>query len=216
MLETHEVEPSETVRSTVIWMHGLGASCHDFDDVVPLLASSGVRFVFPQAPERAVTVNAGMRMPAWYDLLTFKDPPLREAPEDVDASLGQIQELITREQARGVPSERIVVAGFSQGGAMALHTLLHHDQTLAGVMVLSGYLLCPDRFEARSVANCQTPVLFCHGSEDDVVPLELGRRAFSKLKEASFEAQWNEFPMAHSLCMPEVKKIAKWLGSVCA
>ena len=111
-------------------------------------------------------------------------------------------------------AKRVVVAGFSQGGAMALHTLLHHNQTLGGVMVLSGYLLCPDRFEARNAANRQTRVLYCHGSEDDVVPLDRGKRAFTKLEKAGFDAHWSEFPMAHSHCMPEVRQIASWLATL--
>lgn len=216
MLETHEVETGGRVHSSVIWMHGLGASCHDFDDLVPLLATQGVRFVFPQAPQRPVTINGGMRMPAWYDILSLQDPPLREAPHDVEASLASIQELIAREQERGVPSQRVVVAGFSQGGAMALHALLHHDAPLRGAMVLSAYLLRPDRFEARHTANAKNSVLFCHGTQDEVVPLELGKSAFSRLQGEGYDVSWNEFSVAHGLCMPEVKVIAQWLGTAFA
>jgi phospholipase/carboxylesterase len=212
VLDTFEIEPSKPQRGSVIWMHGLGASNHDFDPIVPELDAGFLRFVFPAAPVRPVTINQGMRMPAWYDILSFDDPPLREKEADVRESAGAIALLIEREHERGVPYSSIVLAGFSQGGAMALHAGLRAQQTLAGVIVLSGYLLLPDRFEAeRSAASAKTPFLFCHGRFDPVVPFFLGRAGFERVAAAGHVAQWAQYDMEHSMCMEEVLAIRDWL-----
>ncbi len=212
MLDTFEIEPSETQRGSVIWMHGLGASNHDFEPIVPELGASFLRFVFPAAPERPVTINGGMRMPAWYDILSFDDPPLREDEADVRQSTQELARLIEREHERGVPYSSIVLAGFSQGGAMALHSGLRAEQTLGGVICLSGYLLLPAHFEAeRTAASQQTPFLFCHGRFDPVVPHSLGRAGFERVKAAGHAAEWHEYDMEHSMCLEEVLEIRDWL-----
>jgi phospholipase/carboxylesterase len=215
VLDTFEIDASAPQRGSVIWMHGLGATNHDFDSIVPELGADDLRFVFPAAPERPVTINQGLRMPAWYDILSFDDPPLREDEGHVREVARDIHELIERERERGVPCSSIVVAGFSQGAAMALHVGLRSEQTLAGILVLSGYLVVPNDFDAeRSPGNQQTPVLFCHGSFDPIVPVALGRRAHARLLEAGYPARFEEYPMQHSLCIDEVRRIGHWLRQV--
>lgn len=219
MLEVFEIEPQVVATQSptalpgaVIWLHGLGASNHDFEDLVPELETPHLRYVFPAAPIRPVTINGGMRMPAWYDIQSLQNPPLREREADVLQVSGELRELIEREQARGIPSSRIVLAGFSQGGAMALEVGLRYPSRLAGVLVLSGYLLRPDTFEVeRHAANQETPFLFCHGALDPTVPLALGRSAVQRLQGARYDAQLLEYPMGHSVCMPEVLAIRDWL-----
>lgn len=211
-LETFEIEATAEQRGTVIWLHGLGASNHDFDPIIPELAAPHLRFVFPAAPLRSVTINQGMRMPAWYDILSFDDPPLREEEPHVREMASELVALVERERARGVRAEQIVLAGFSQGGAMALHVGLRAERPLAGVMVLSGYLLIPDRLEEeRQPGGRQTPFLFCHGRYDPVVPLRLGQASFARVTRAGYSAEWAEYDMQHSLCLEEVRRIRSWL-----
>jgi len=211
-LETFEIKATAAQRGTVIWLHGLGASNHDFDPIIPELAAPHLRFVFPAAPLRSVTINQGMRMPAWYDILSFDDPPLREEQSHVRDMASELVALLERERARGVRSEDIVLAGFSQGGAMALHVGLRAERRLAGVMVLSGYLLIPERLEdERQPGGRQTPFLFCHGRYDPVVPLRLGQASFARVTHAGYTAEWAEYDMQHSLCLEEVRRIRSWL-----
>lgn len=213
MLSTFEIEPTDRQRGTVIWMHGLGASNHDFDSIVPELEAPFLRFVFPAAPVRAVTINGGMRMPAWYDILSFDDPPLREKEDDVREAEREIRALVERERARGVPPSQVVLAGFSQGGAMALHVGLRAEEPLAGVLVLSAYLLLPQRFDQeRTAASTAAPVLFAHGRYDGVVPFGLGKAAHDRLAQAGYTTRWAAFDMEHSLCLQEVSLIARWLA----
>ncbi len=196
-------------------MHGLGATNHDFDDVIPHLDAPSARFVFPAAPIRPVTVNGGLVMPAWYDIISFDDPPLREDAPSVRHAEGLVSSLLKAEVARGTPAERIVIMGFSQGGAMALHNGLRHPEKLAGIAVLSGYLLLPDLFdEERHSANADTPILCCHGSLDPVVPLTLGKRAHETVSAAGYPSEWHTFPMAHSLCLPEIAVLKEWLSKL--
>jgi phospholipase/carboxylesterase len=211
-LETFEIEATSEQRGTVIWLHGLGASNHDFDPIIPELAAPHLRFVFPAAPLRSVTINQGMRMPAWYDILSFDDPPLREEESHVREMASELVALVERERARGMRAEHIVLAGFSQGGAMALHVGLRAERRLAGVLVLSGYLLIPDRLEEeRQPGGRQTPFLFCHGRYDPVVPLRLGQASFARVTRAGYTAEWSEYDMQHSLCLEEVRRIRSWL-----
>jgi phospholipase/carboxylesterase len=215
MLDVFEVDATSSRRGSVIWMHGLGASNHDFDDLIPELELPFLRFVFPAAPLRAVTINGGMQMPAWYDILTFDDPPLREAAEDVRGVTHDISALIQREIDAGVPGNRIVLAGFSQGGAMALHVGLREAHELAGIMVLSGYMVLPHTFaEERSAANAKTPVFMAHGTQDPVVPLALHRAAVATLRAAHYPVETHEYGMGHNLCLPEVADIRRWLGAL--
>lgn len=212
MLDVFEVEPTEPLRGTVIWMHGLGATNHDFNDVVPELDTPYLRYVFPAAPIRAVTINGGMPMPAWYDILSFQDPPLRESEPDVRDAALDVSALIHREIERGVPSHKIVLAGFSQGGAMALHVGLREVQPLAGIVVLSGYLVLPHMFDAeRSPANTGTPLFMAHGTLDPTVPLSLYRRALQILRAANCQVDDHEYRMGHSLCLPEIADLRQWL-----
>jgi len=193
-------------------MHGLGASNHDFDDLIPELGLPGIRYVFPAAPNRPVTINGGMRMPAWYDILSLANPPLRECESDVRQTDTEISALIDRERARGIESSRIVLAGFSQGGAVALHSALRYRDALGGAMILSAYLLLPQTLEQeRAPANNSLPLLFCHGDADAVVPLELGRKAYQRVADVGYPAEWHQFPMGHSLCLPELTLIRTWL-----
>jgi len=211
LLPCVEVGPTGAVDGAVVWMHGLGASGHDFEELVPLLRLPRVRFVFPHAPQRAVTINMGLIMPAWYDIRSLTSP--REEDErGIRESQGLIEALVTRELERGVPAARIVLAGFSQGGAMALFTGLRHAEALAGVMVLSGYEVLPQTRSAElSTANHETPLLCCHGSHDQVVPLGLARAAFEAHARAEREAAWHEFPMGHEVCLSEVDVVRAWL-----
>jgi phospholipase/carboxylesterase len=211
-LDTFEIEATAPERGSVIWLHGLGATNHDFDPIIPELGAPHLRFIFPAAPLRQVTINQGLRMPAWYDILSLDDPPLREEESHVREVATQIGALVERERARGLRSQDIVLAGFSQGGAVALHVGLRAERQLAGVLVLSGYLLLPDQLEAeRQPGGRQTPFLFCHGRYDPVVPLRLGQASFARVTRAGYNAEWAEFDMQHSLCMEEVRRIRGWL-----
>jgi phospholipase/carboxylesterase len=211
-MDVFEVEPTAPQLGSVIWMHGLGATNHDFDDVIPELNCGFLRFVFPAAPVRPVTINAGMPMPSWYDILSFDDPPLREFEPDVRESAASVVTLIQRELDRGIPSHRIVLAGFSQGGAMALHIGVRETRPLAGILVLSGYMLLPDTFESeRSPHNGATPVFIGHGTQDPIVPLHLARKAASTLRSSGYSVETHDYPMGHSLCLPEVAHIRHWL-----
>jgi phospholipase/carboxylesterase len=215
MLGTFEVDARGETRGAVIWMHGLGASNHDFEDIVPMLGRPDLRFIFPAAPVRPVTINGGFPMPSWYDILSFDNPPLREHEPDVRASAEQIVALIDRQVALGVDSRRIVLAGFSQGGAIALHVGLRYQKPLAGILVLSGYLVLPQQLkQERHAANTSTPVLFCHGTVDPTVPLQLARTAFQSVTALQQPAEFLEFNMPHTICEPEITAITRWLGEL--
>jgi phospholipase/carboxylesterase len=206
--------PATPATASVIWLHGLGADGHDFVPIVPELklpAVPSIRFVFPHAPMRPVTLNMGMRMRAWYDIKTLTaegradEPGLRESTD-------RVVQLIEAERALGIPSERIVIAGFSQGGALALHVALRHPEPLAGILALSCYLpLQAVLANALSDANRQTPILMCHGQHDPVLPLALGVAACNWLRAAGYRVEWKEYPMEHQVCLPEIQDIASWL-----
>ena len=197
---------------TIIWLHGLGANGHDFEPIVPHLGLSGVRFVFPHAPARPVTINGGFVMPAWYDILAMGTPG-GENGDDVRESAARIEDLIAREAARGVASERIVLAGFSQGGAMALFAGLRHRRPLRGIMVLSGYEVLARARDEVGAANRETPLLFCHGTHDPMVDVARARAAFAACREGRPDAQWHEFPMGHEVSPAEIAVIREWLGA---
>ncbi|MBK6921247.1 MAG: alpha/beta fold hydrolase [Deltaproteobacteria bacterium] len=218
LLPCVEVEPAGVVRAdaSVIWLHGLGADGHDFEPVVPLLGCTGVRFVFPHAPAIPVTINGGMVMPAWYDIRSLDfDDDRREDLAQVEASAREIVGLVERERARRVPPSRIVLAGFSQGAAMAVHVAVRYRDALAGLLVLSGYLVAPARFDAEaSAANRGIPVLQCHGRFDDVVPIAAGRDLYDTLHESAAEptdVHWREYPMGHEVCPEQLDLIGAWL-----
>lgn len=210
-----EVVPrSRAADAAVIWLHGLGADGHDFVPLLPELrlpSHLAVRFVFPHAPVRPVTVNNGWPMRAWYDIRSL-DASGRDDAEGIADSAARVRALIAAEQARGIASRRIVLAGFSQGGAVVLHTGLREPQALAGILALSTYLPLRERLVAEMpAANCQVPILMCHGTQDAVVTLDFALQSRAALLAAGCALDWHEFPMAHALCAPEVALISQWL-----
>jgi phospholipase/carboxylesterase len=211
----HETGPQPT--HSVIWLHGLGADGHDFAPIVPELqlpASLAVRFVFPHATIQPVTINGGMAMRSWYDILT---PNLvkREDETGIRISEQAIQALIARENARGIPSARIVLAGFSQGCAMTLHTGIRFKEKLAGLMGLSGYLPLIDMAaHEREPVNAATPIFLAHGTHDPVVTLERAEASRAKLVDLGYQVQWHTYPMPHSVCAQEIDDISSFLQSV--
>lgn len=215
ILPSVEIGPErEPAAGSVVWLHGLGADGHDFEPIVPMLGQPRLRFVFPHAPAIPVTINGGIVMPAWYDIRTLDRSPDRESEADIRRSTEQIEALLQREKDRGVPSDRIVLAGFSQGAAMTLHAGLRHAEPLAGLLVLSGYRVLPGCFEAeRSEANRGTPLLMCHGTHDPLLPIELGHEARDFLREhmPTAEIRWHEYPIQHEVSVPEIEVVAAWL-----
>jgi phospholipase/carboxylesterase len=197
-------------------MHGLGATGHDFASVPPELGlppELPVRFVFPHSPKIPVTINMGFVMPAWYDI-TSLDSRGHDA-EGIERSASQIQRLIERECAAGIPANKIVLAGFSQGGAIALHTGLRYPEKLAGVMVLSAYLLMPERLKSEAKeANRETPIFQAHGLHDPMVTLDIGQRSRAALEDQGYQVQWHEYSMPHSVCAEEIRDIGRWLCKV--
>ncbi len=203
------IEPAGPARHSVIWLHGLGADGHDFEPVVPALRlpdGLGVRFVFPHAPVRPVTVNGGMAMPAWFDIFGLDDGAPLDLP-GIEAAAAHLAALVAAEGERGVPSERVVVAGFSQGGLVALAAALRMTEPLAGVMALSTWLP-----EAVVVAGAPRRMVFqAHGRQDPVIPLAVGLAARNRLLAAGHQVEWHEYDMAHALCAGEVDDIRVWL-----
>jgi phospholipase/carboxylesterase len=206
--------PATTASASVIWLHGLGADGNDFVPIVPELklpAAPGIRFVFPHAPVRPVTLNMGMRMRAWYDIKTLTAEG-RADEAGIRESVARLGVLIAAERALGIASERIVVAGFSQGAALALHGALRHPEALAGILALSCYLpLQAALANDLADANRRTPILMCHGQYDPVLPLALGVAACNWLRAAGYRVEWKEYPMQHQVCGPEIQDIAAWL-----
>jgi phospholipase/carboxylesterase len=217
LLETIEIETAPSPRAAIIWLHGLGADGHDFVPIVPELGlppSLAVRFVFPHAPMRAVTINGGAVMRAWYDVVAAGGDR-REVEPGVRASQAQIEALIDRERERGVADASIVLAGFSQGGAMALQTGLRHGQRLAGIMALSCFLPLADALATEaSPANRETPIFMAHGTHDPLIPLARGGAARDRLVSLGYRVAWHEYRMPHSVCGEEVDDIAGWLVEV--
>jgi phospholipase/carboxylesterase len=216
LLDCIEKQTGPAPAWSILWLHGLGADGNDFAPLVPQLVRPGwpaLRFVFPHAPVRAVTVNAGMRMRAWYDISGF-DLSRREDESGVRQSITQVEALIAREVGRGIPASRIVLAGFSQGGAIALATGLRREQPLAGLIALSTYLpLAANSIAESTVAARRTPVFMAHGSLDPVVPEMLGRSSRDALLALGMQVEWHSYPMAHQVCPPEVQALTAWLGA---
>jgi len=218
-LETIETETGPNPGATVIVLHGLGADGNDFVPIaqeLDLAAVGPVRFVFPHAPVIPVTINNGYRMRAWYDILGM-DLVRREDEAGLRLSLGAVEELLAREKQRSMPAGRIVLAGFSQGCAMALLAGLRHKERLAGIAGLSGYLpLAQSTAAERSDANALTPIFMGHGQHDNVVDIERGKASREALRALGYEVEWHEYPMAHSVCMEEVADLNRWLLKVLA
>jgi phospholipase/carboxylesterase len=211
MLDCLEHTPGTAPDSTVIWLHGLGASGYDFAPLVPHLDLPTTRFVFPHAPELPVTLNGGHRMPAWYDIRSLEPGPDRESADDIRRTHAAILALLDRENDRGVPTERIVLAGFSQGAAMTLFSGPRIDRPLAGMMALSGYLVVPAAHETEQTdANRRTPLLAMHGEHDPTVAIARGRDAFERLREGR-DATWRTYPMGHEVNGPQIRDLRAWL-----
>jgi phospholipase/carboxylesterase len=214
LLETIDVETGAAADAAVIWLHGLGADAHDFEPVVGEIVRPGERawrFVFPNAPIRPVTLNGGMRMRAWYDLKGL-DRGAAEDPADFIATDAGLREIIDREMQRGVPSERIVLGGFSQGGAASLYTAPRLPQRLAGVMALSCYVPLRAQLQAeRAAANDATPVFMAHGRADNMLPLALGSASRDLLLKLNYAVEWHEYPMGHAVCTAEIADIRAFL-----
>ena len=220
LLECIELPPAGEADAAVIWLHGLGADGHDFPPIVPELqlpADHGIRFLFPHAPTRPVTINGGMVMRAWYDILSM-DFERRADEAGVRASAEALAALIARERERGVPSERIVLAGFSQGGAIALHEGLRHPERLGGIIALSTYLACDGDLEGeRTAANQDVPIFQAQGTHDPMVQHERGTAARDRLLGLGYGIEWHEYPMMHQVCLEEIQALGTWLrGRLCA
>ncbi|MGB5626675.1 MAG: hypothetical protein WBM61_13135 [Woeseiaceae bacterium] len=213
--ETVEVTTGEKPVGSVIWLHGLGADGRDFEPIVPELrlpADLPLRFVFPHAPVRPVTINGGMAMRAWYDILSL-DTQGRADAKGVHESTALLEALISREIERGIQASRIVIAGFSQGGAIAINAVLHSKLRLAGLMALSTYIPLPGELDA-SAGNRELPVFMAHGSFDPMIQMQWGRASADSLAKAGFDVEWHDYPMAHAVCPDEIDDIRAWLLSV--
>ncbi len=214
LLDFLEVTTADNPEYSVIWLHGLGADGHDFEPIVPYLGlkpGSAVRFIFPHALMRPVTVNGGAVMRAWYDIIEISTSRGQDEA-GINHSAVMIRELIDSEIKRGIPAHRIILAGFSQGGAMALYVGLRYRKKLAGIMALSAYLLFPERLQNElSQVNSATPVFVGHGTQDPVVPFALGQAAHSLLSAGHWPVEWHSYPIPHSVSQPEIVDIGHWL-----
>ncbi len=214
LLETVEHQTGPAPQWTVLWLHGLGADGHDFEPIVPELVRPhwpAIRFVFPHAPVRPVTINGGTPMRAWYDIVGM-DFATRAEAAGVEESIAQVEALVAREAGRGVPASRLFLAGFSQGGAITLAAGLRRREPLAGLVALSTYL--PGgaaAAAARQVNSVAQPVFFAHGEHDPVIPVQHGLESARALEQAGFEVQWHHYPMAHQVCAPEITHLGDWL-----
>ncbi len=214
LLEAVEVTTADNPEYAVIWMHGLGADGHDFEPVIPFLGlppNTAVRFVFPHALMRPITINGGAVMRAWYDIIEISTSKGQDEA-GIRHSAAGIRALVDHEIERGIPAAKIVVAGFSQGGAMALHVGLRYPEKLAGIMALSAYLLFPERLHAEcSGENSATPVFIGHGTQDPMVPFTLGQATQAELQQGQWPLEWHSYPIPHSVSQPEIADIGRWL-----
>ena len=214
LLDAVEINPAGTPRACIIWLHGLGADGHDFEALIPQLGvveKQGVRVVLPHAPRRPVTINGGMVMPAWYDIVA---PDFTHSQDNagIRASGQQLQALIRREIDAGIPAEKILLAGFSQGGAIVLHSGLRYPQPLAGILALSTYLPLADSLAREAAAaNRTVPLMMAHGTQDPVVPMSLAMQSRNELQQRGYSVEWHSYPMQHAVCPDEVLDIRDWL-----
>jgi len=215
--ETVEITTGAEPSGSVIWLHGLGADGHDFEPIIPELRlpdSLGLRFVFPHAPVRPVTLNNGMAMRAWYDIFSLdRAGPVDEA--GINDSSTILEVLVEREIERGIDPGQIVIAGFSQGGAIAINTILRSSRKYAGLLALSAWLPLPAAIEEHG-ADTSLPVFMAHGQFDPMIPMQYGRLSADRLIEAGFEVEWHDYPMAHAVCPDEIADLRQWLVSVYA
>ena len=214
LLDAIEIETAPAPTAAIIWLHGLGADGHDFEPIVPELdlpQSTAVRFIFPHAPVRPVTINGGARMRAWYDVT----PDGQQDAGGIRASQAHVEALIARERTRGIAAGAIVLAGFSQGGAMALQTGLRHPERLAGILALSTYLPLPDTLAPEAgAANRDLPIFMAHGTQDPVIPLSWAKRSRDLLAGLGYAVEWHEYLMPHSVCAEEIADIGHWLPRI--
>ncbi len=213
-LPTVELNPETAPVAVVIWLHGLGADGHDFEPIVPELhlpASLPVRFVFPHAPEIAVTAFGGQRARAWFDF----NPAGGADLAGMKKSAARVRDLIQNEIDNGMPAQRILLAGFSQGGVMAFHTGLYYPKKLAGILALSTFLAEGEQLAAgKSGANADIPIFMCHGQQDAVLPMSLGKASHETLERSGYAVEWREYPMGHEVCLEEIQDISRWLQRV--
>ncbi len=215
LLQAIELNTGHDPVGTVIWMHGLGADGNDFVPVVKELGlpeTLALRFIFPHAPMRAVTINAGHVMRAWYDIIEISAVERKVDEAGIRESQRAIEALIERETSRGIPANKIVLAGFSQGGAIALQTGLRYKQALAGILALSTYLPLAASLEAEaSSANRNIPIFMAHGEQDNVIPIAIAENSYKELGRLGYKAEWHEYLMPHSVSMEEIENIGAWL-----
>ncbi len=215
-MESIEIQTGPQPDAAVLWLHGLGADGHDFEPIVPELRlprGMQVRFVFPHAPVRPVTLNQGMRMRAWYDIYRLGGGP--EDEDGIRASQALVEKLMEAEKRKGIAPARIVLAGFSQGGAIALQTALRSAERLAGVLALSTYLPLNDKLPAeRSESNRDLPIFMAHGTYDDVIPVARAEQSRQLLEKLGYPVQWHAYPMPHSVCAEEIGAISAFLREV--
>ena len=213
LLETVEIEQSPIPVGTVIWLHGLGADAHDFEPIVPQLTlDQPLRFVFPNAPERPVTINGGMEMRAWYDI----DPGAPLTGEaDIRESANSIEQLLNRENGRGIPTAKITLAGFSQGGVIALHLALRLQERLAGVMALSTYVHDHEHLaDEVSFASIDVPIFMAHGRADPMIPIARAVTSRQAMETLNYQIEWHEYAMGHQVCVEEIADISHWLNGL--
>lgn len=218
-LDFIEVKPKETHRASVIWLHGLGADGYDFVDIPPMLdlpAKMGIHFIFPHAPVRPVSLNGGYKMRAWFDLYSLS-PDAEQDAKGIYEAQKLINNIIDQEIASGIPADKIILAGFSQGAALALYAGLHYPQQLGGILALSGFLVLAGQTPlAKDSPNSKIPILLMHGQGDDVVPINLAETTRNKLLVSGFSSDFKVYPMGHSVCAEELQDIAKWLQGALA
>lgn len=214
LIQHLELNTGANPKGSIIWMHGLGADCWDFVSIVKELGlpqDLPLRFIFPQAPTRPITINNGQVMPGWYDISMAE---LHRKPDEagVRQSQAAIEQLIAREIERGMQSDKIILAGFSQGGAIALQTGLRCREALGGIMALSTYLTLDDSLAAEAtIANANIPILMAHGTQDPLIPLSLAVASRAKMEARGYKVEWREYPMPHSVCMEEIEDIGVWI-----
>ncbi len=212
-----EILPQSVHKYSVIWLHGLGADGHDFEGMVPELrlnAAANIHFVFPNAPVQPVTINGGMKMRAWFDIL---NSPLERSPDitGIYQSAGLLERLIQQEQDKGIRPEHILLAGFSQGGLIALHTGLRYPQKLAGIIALSTYLPTTEQLKTeRSGANNATPIFMAHGILDSVIAIETAKASHNALEALGYSIEWHDYLMEHSVCIEEIDHIAAFINTL--
>ena len=215
LLQHIEIEPATDARATVIWLHGLGADGHDFEPIVPELqlpADAGVRFIFPHAPVRPITINDGAEMRAWYDFIPHSETA---GTDDIEASAAQVKQFIEREIERGIASHQILLAGFSQGGVIALHTGTRFDKRLAGILAISTYLhdFAGTQAEMHD-ANLAIPIMLAHGTQDPMIPIMRAATSRENLARLGYDVRWYDYPMGHQVCMEEINEISAFFREV--